>query len=76
VATRAGHILDPRSASPADAVASATVLAPTAITADALATAAFVLGPEDGIAFLERQGVHGLIVTPSIGRYTTQGFPS
>lgn len=77
VATNNGHhILDPRSARSVETVASATVLAPTAITADALATAAFVLGPVDGIAFLERQGVQGLIITPSIERYTTAGFPS
>lgn len=77
VATHDGHhILDPRSGHSVETVASATVLAPTAITADALATAAFVLGPVDGIAFLERHGVHGLIVTPSIERYTTAGFPS
>lgn len=41
-----GHILDPRSGQPASGVLSATVLAPTAAEADALATAAYVLGPE------------------------------
>ena len=40
-----GHILDPRSGQPAKGVLSATVLAPTAAEADALATAAYVLGP-------------------------------
>ena len=40
-----GHILDPRSGEPATGVLSATVLAPTAAEADALATAAYVLGP-------------------------------
>jgi thiamine biosynthesis lipoprotein ApbE len=34
--------------------------------ADALATAAFVLGPDEGIALLERMGVEGLIVTPAL----------
>jgi len=42
---RLGHILDPRSGSPAEGVLSATVLAPSAADADALATAAYVLGP-------------------------------
>lgn len=40
-----GHILDPRSGQPASGVLSATVLAPTAAEADALATAAYILGP-------------------------------
>jgi len=42
---RIGHILDPRTGLPAEAVLSATVLAPTAADADALATAVYVLGP-------------------------------
>lgn len=32
---------------------SVTVVAPTALTADAVATSAFVLGPRDGVAFVE-----------------------
>jgi thiamine biosynthesis lipoprotein len=43
---RFGHVLDPRSGWPAEGVYSATVLAPTAAEADALATAFYVLGPE------------------------------
>jgi len=42
---RLGHILDPRTGLPAEGVLSATVLAPSAADADALATAAYVLGP-------------------------------
>lgn len=43
---RLGHILDPRTGQPAEGVLSATVLATSAAEADALATAAYVLGPE------------------------------
>jgi FAD:protein FMN transferase len=68
------HILDPRTGGSAHAVASATVVAPGAMLADALATAAFVLGPEDGIRLLERMGVEGLIVTPELERYETRGL--
>ena len=68
------HILDPSTGASANAVASVTVVAPTAMLADALATAAFVLGPADGIRLLERQGVDGLIVSPTLERYATQGF--
>jgi thiamine biosynthesis lipoprotein len=70
------HIMDPRTGMSADAAASVTVVAPTAMAADALATAAFVLGPADGIRLLERQGVDGLIVSPSLERYATPGMCS
>lgn len=72
---RGEHILDGRSGKPADAVASATVVAPNAMLADALATAAFVLGPAEGIQLLNRMGVDGLIVTPALERYATEGLP-
>jgi thiamine biosynthesis lipoprotein len=65
------HILDPRTGASARAVASATVIAPSAMLADALATAAFVLGPVDGIQLLERLGVEGLIITPELERFET-----
>ncbi|MEP7313739.1 MAG: FAD:protein FMN transferase [Pseudomonadota bacterium] len=71
---RGAHILDPRDGGAAHSVASATVVAPSAMLADALATAAFVLGPEQGIALLTRMRVEGLIVTPGLERYRTQGF--
>ncbi len=41
---RYGHVLDPRTGVPAEGVLSATVLAPSAAEADALATAFFVMG--------------------------------
>jgi thiamine biosynthesis lipoprotein len=53
---------------------SATVVAPNAMLADALATAAFVLGGPDGIRLLERHGVEGLIVSADVERYATAGF--
>jgi thiamine biosynthesis lipoprotein len=68
------HILDPRTGSSANAVASVTVIAPTAMLADALATAAFVLGPSDGIRLFHRLGVDGLIISPTLELYATRGF--
>lgn len=57
------HILDPATGWPARGCQSVTVLAPTAAEADACATAAFVLGPAKGLAFLRaRPGVKGVIV--------------
>jgi thiamine biosynthesis lipoprotein len=69
---RGEHILDPTRGLPAEGIASATVIAPLAMVADGLATAAFVLGPELGIALLERHGVQGLLVSPSLERFSTR----
>jgi thiamine biosynthesis lipoprotein len=71
---RGAHILDPRDGTAACRLASATVIAPNAMLADALATAAFVLGPVQGIALLERMGMQGLLLTTDLERYTTQDF--
>lgn len=65
------HIIDPRTGTSANALASVTVVAPSAMLADALGTAAFVLGPTDGLALLERHGVEGLLVTPTLERFMT-----
>lgn len=75
-AARAGehHILDPRTGSSPHTVASATVIAESAMAADALATAAFVMGPDEGIEFLSRMGVEGLIVTHDLQCYETRGL--
>jgi thiamine biosynthesis lipoprotein len=71
---RGQHILDPRRGELAHGVASATVLAPSAMLADALATAAFVLGPEQSIPFLTRMGVEGVIVTTGLELFRTPGL--
>ena len=68
------HIIDPRARMSARTLASVTVVAASAMVADALATAAFVLGPADGVALLERHQVHGLMVTPALERVATRGF--
>ncbi|MFO0908439.1 MAG: FAD:protein FMN transferase [Isosphaeraceae bacterium] len=48
-----GHILDPRTGSPADGPASVTVLAPSAAEADALSTAFFLLGRDAGADYIK-----------------------
>lgn len=48
---RYGHVLDPRSGRPVDTMGSATVLAGDAATADALATALFVMGLDKAVDF-------------------------
>ena len=78
---RYGHILDPRTGRPVPAGVSVTVVADKAILADALATAAVVLGMEGGLALLERTpGVEGIIVNVDgdgvLDLMTTSGFAS
>jgi thiamine biosynthesis lipoprotein len=68
------HILNPRTKTSADKVASVSVVAKTAMLADALGTAAFVLGPTEGIQLFERMGVEGLIISPELERYATRGM--
>jgi thiamine biosynthesis lipoprotein len=68
------HIVDPHTGLSPTGICSVTVVAPTALAADALATAAFVLGPVEGIQLLQRHGVEGLIVTPTLERIETSGF--
>lgn len=68
---RYGHILDPRSGRPAAGASSASAVAPTAIEADAFSTAAFVLGPQQGAALLDRQGFEGMMVSDDRGRLAT-----
>lgn len=48
-----GHILDPRTCWPAESMASASVVAPTAALADALATAFFILGVDKARLYCE-----------------------
>jgi FAD:protein FMN transferase len=70
------HLLDPRDRRSATGVTSATVIAPSAMVADGLATAAFVLGPRDGIALLERHGVDGMVITTTLERHMSTGMRS
>jgi thiamine biosynthesis lipoprotein len=57
------HILDPRTGQPVRGLRSVTVIAPNCALADAWATAAFVLGPEKGLAALEKQStLEGVLV--------------
>lgn len=50
---RFSHIIDPRTGLPLTSRIAVTVIAPNAATADALASAISVLGPDDGLALLE-----------------------
>ncbi len=56
------HVLDPRSGLPAALCRSATVVAADAATADALATAVFVLGPEKGLELIDTIATAGAVI--------------
>ncbi len=63
------HILNPKTGNPVTGTACTSVIAPTALQADALSTAAFVMGPESGLRFLKNQvGLEGLIATQKNGK--------
>jgi FAD:protein FMN transferase len=68
------HILDPKTGASASVLASVTVVAATAMLADALATAAFVMGPEAGLSLIERHGADGLLISPTLDCYATRGL--
>ncbi len=72
---RLHHIIDPRTGRSPERSSGTSVIAPTALDADAASTAAFVLGPEAGIAFLDRlDGIEGLITTKEGGRFSSRNF--
>jgi FAD:protein FMN transferase len=60
---RLTHILDPRTQRPIQhTLASATVIAPTCMRADALSTALMVMGPDAALAFAEREALPVLLL--------------
>lgn len=66
---RLGHVLDPRTGWPAEGVLSATVMAPSAATADALATAFYCRGPDFAAEYCAAHpGVAALLVVPAQNR--------
>ena len=66
------HIIDPRTGSPAThRVVAVTVHATHCVDADALATALFVLGEKDGLAWVEnRPGVEAIFITRDATGFT------
>lgn len=65
--TRVGHILDPRTGAPAPFTGSVTAWHRRGLAADALSTALFVMGPEDGLRWAEARGIAALYLIPERG---------
>lgn len=70
---RISHIFDPRTGDSPVEILSATVVASTALEADALATACVVLGRDEALALLGRAGAEGLLVVERGGRRHVEG---
>lgn len=69
------HILNPQTGMSPPELASATVTAPSAALADALATAAMVLGPERSLAVIGTfAGCEALLIGKDLRQYRTNGF--
>jgi thiamine biosynthesis lipoprotein len=69
------HIIDPDTGEPARGSRSVTIVAGTATLADALDTGIFILGPDKGMALIERlNGVEGVIVTSSNNVLVSSGL--
>jgi FAD:protein FMN transferase len=69
------HIIDPDTGAPSQGARSVTIVAKTASLADALDTGIFILGPEKGMALIERlNGVEGVIVTSSNNVLVSSGL--
>lgn len=68
------HLLDPATGQSAHGLISATVVASSGMLADALATAAFVLGPARALPLIARYGAEALLIDPSFEMTTTPGL--
>ena len=69
------HIIDPRTGHSPVELASATVMAPTALDADALGTALMILGSTTGLALAERlPAVEAVLVTKKLQVLSTGGI--
>ncbi len=69
------HIINPRTGHSAGEVRSVTIVGPNATMTDGLSTSVFVLGPERGMALIERlDGVEAIIVRPDGKVLYSSGF--
>ena len=74
-ARRGAHLVDPGSGRPVADALSVTVVGPSLLWADVLATAAFVRGPVDGLALVEGlTGYEALVVAGDGALATTSGL--
>jgi FAD:protein FMN transferase len=69
------HIFDPRTGQPSQGVKSSSVVAPTCMQADGLATALSVLPPDQGLALIKGvKGCECLLIGPDGRQYRSPGW--
>ena len=72
---RYGHILDPRTGQPvANGCQAVSVIAPTCVLAGVLSTAAFILGPQQGLELIRAHDCVDASITTETGRHQTRRF--
>lgn len=71
---RGAHIIDPRTAQPTTAIASATVVGPNLAQADAYATVLFVMGADGPDWLSHLDGYEGMIIDHDGRKTTSPGF--
>ena len=72
---RYSHIINPKTGYPSKGIVSASVFAPKAELADALATSIFVMGVDVGLDFIEQlKGVECIVVDDSGKTHTSKGI--
>ncbi len=70
------HVLDPRSGMPVSGIASASVIAPDAATANALAVSLNVLGVEEGVRLVSSHpSVEYLVIAADGSQHRSPGWP-
>ncbi|GAB3682502.1 FAD:protein FMN transferase [Salinisphaera aquimarina] len=71
---RFSHTIDPRTGRPvAHDLRAVTVIAADALTADAMATALLVMGPQVGMRYADKHEIAALFVSGHEGAYTEEG---
>ena len=69
------HIMNPVNGYPADSgLCSVTILSKNGLTSDALSTACFVLGTEEGLRLVKEMGVEAIFVTTELEIIMTDGM--
>jgi thiamine biosynthesis lipoprotein len=72
---RCHHLINPRTGQPAaSGLASVTVVSLSALTADALSTAAFVAGMERGLEWIGQCGAEAVLIDEGLNMFVTRGL--
>jgi len=69
------HIIDPRTGSPAQSdLLSVTAVCSSSVDADALTTALFILGPDEGLKLLKLLNAEAIFITNDLKIFVTEGL--